>query len=245
MAISSNALFHFTGKRNNLIGILTDTFAPRFCLEDFTFLNTNNDLYCDEFAFPMVCFCDLPLSKIGGHIRFYGGYGIGMKKTWGIRKGITPVTYITQQSYLIKPMKTYIRKFMQGNYKTDFPAELIKYTKPVSGRIFRNGRYVKRTFYDEREWRYVPKLRDDRASILYKDDYLNPIELADVNSDMRWRDRLDFKAADIKYIIVKDEKEILPMAATVRTIRPALYDDNQINLLISRIITSKQIGSDF
>lgn len=245
MAISSNALFHFTGKRSNLLGILTDTFfIPHFCLEDFSLLNTSNDSYYDAFAFPMVCFCDLPLSKIGDHIKFYGGYGIGLKKNWGIGKGITPITYLTEKSYLTKHLKTYMKEFMEE--QVDFPAELIKYTKPVKGKILRDNNYKTKIFYDEREWRYIPQHLDDyRESILFKNQYLYDVTRSDANSDMRWLCRLKFKAGDIKYIIVKYENEIVPMAGTIRRIKSSKYDEDQIELLISRIITSKQIVSDF
>jgi len=246
MAISANALFHFTGKKTNLSGILKDgCFIPRFCLEDFRFLNTNNDLYCDEFAFPMVCFCDLPLSKIGDHIKFYGGYGIGLKKSWGIRKGITPITYLTEKSYLTKHLKTNIKKLMMGEKRKDFPAELIKYTKPVEGKTLRKGNYEKKNFYDEREWRYIPELIDDREGLLYKDEYHDDFIRGGADSDMSWRNRLKFKADDIKYIIVKHENEIIPMAGRIRRIKSEKYDADQIELLISRIITSKQIVTDF
>jgi hypothetical protein len=241
MAISSNALFHFTSNRKNLLGILKNAFIPKFCLEDFSFLTTQNDLCCYEFAFPMVCFCDLPLSNIIDHIKFYGGYGIGLKKNWGIKKGITPITYLTKRSYLAKHLKTYIENSCRGEESKDFPTKLIRYTKPVEGRTLRNGKYNRKIFYDEREWRYIPQLLDDRPSILPKDEYR--INLA--NCDMNWRDRLEFNANDIKYIIVKHEKEILPMANMIRTIKRSKYDENQILLLVSRIIISKQIVTDF
>jgi hypothetical protein len=193
----------------------------------------------------MVCFCDLPLSKIGDHIKFYGGYGIGLKKTWGIRKRITPITYLTEKSYLTKHLKTSVEKLMKGKKQKDFPTELIKYTKPVEGRIFRNGNYKAKTFYDEREWRYIPKLLDNRKGILYKDDYLSDIIREEANDDMSWRDRLKFNADDIKYIIVKHENQIVPMAGMIRAIQRSQYNEDQIELLVSRIITSKQIVTDF
>ncbi len=34
-AVSANTLFHFTNNLENLLGILTNEFQPRFCLEDY------------------------------------------------------------------------------------------------------------------------------------------------------------------------------------------------------------------
>jgi hypothetical protein len=45
------------------------------------------------YAIPMVCFCDLPLSLIKKHVEEYGGYGIGLNKTWGVKNGVAPVIY--------------------------------------------------------------------------------------------------------------------------------------------------------
>jgi Putative abortive phage resistance protein AbiGi, antitoxin len=48
----------------------------------------------------IVCFCDLPLSNLSEHLNFYGNYGIGLTKEWGIGKGINPVIYLSQASEL-------------------------------------------------------------------------------------------------------------------------------------------------
>ena len=79
--ISSNCLFHFTNSAENLLNILENEFNPRYCLENLKFLDFSpkmTDYF--EIAIPMVCFCDIPLSKIKTHISIYGNYGIGMKK---------------------------------------------------------------------------------------------------------------------------------------------------------------------
>jgi len=79
-AISANTLFHFTSSMENLLGILTNEFQPRYCLEDFNVLMAGRtpNLETHEFAIPLVSFCDLPLSQIGFHLSVYGDYGIGM-----------------------------------------------------------------------------------------------------------------------------------------------------------------------
>src|SRR5437660_12748311 len=90
--LSANSLFHFTGSLENLLNILREEFRPRFCLENFNLLQSaaldEEEL---EWALPMVCFCDLPLSQTGFHLSVYGDYGIGLTKEWGKRNGIAPV----------------------------------------------------------------------------------------------------------------------------------------------------------
>src|ERR1017187_10890632 len=57
-----------------------------------------------EYALPMTCFCDIPLSQIADHISFYGDYGIGMSKKWGLTKGLNPILYVNKGSSTYKSM---------------------------------------------------------------------------------------------------------------------------------------------
>ena len=76
----SDTLFHFTKNINTLKNILQNGFWPRYCLEDFNWYNAE----LGYIAYPMVCFCDIPLSRINEHVKFYGDYGIGLTKNWGL-----------------------------------------------------------------------------------------------------------------------------------------------------------------
>ena len=78
--ISTNSLFHFTEKEH-LLNILENNFLPRYSIENFS--NSKNQEIL--IGFPMVCFCDIPLSQILDHINTYGKYGIGLFKKWGIK----------------------------------------------------------------------------------------------------------------------------------------------------------------
>jgi hypothetical protein len=103
--LSANTLFHFTASLDNLLNILTSVFSPRFCLEDFNLLYDvgvrQEEL---EWAVPMVCFFDLPLSHTAFHLHVYGHYGIGLTKEWGKRNGIAPVLYAYSKSILTSNM---------------------------------------------------------------------------------------------------------------------------------------------
>src|SRR5215467_12077450 len=100
--ISANSLFHFTPTLINLTSILKNYFYPRYCLESWTVIfETSQDLLLDrtlEFAFPMTCFCDIPLSQITNHSNIYGKYAIGLTKDWGMKNKINPVLYAYKDS---------------------------------------------------------------------------------------------------------------------------------------------------
>ena len=77
MPISASTLFHFTGTFDNLCGILESNFHPHYCYERLPELFPMADRTYIDYAAPMVCFCDLPLSQIKEHIEDYGSYGLG------------------------------------------------------------------------------------------------------------------------------------------------------------------------
>nr|WP_298390483.1 abortive infection system antitoxin AbiGi family protein [Hydrotalea sp.] len=115
----------------------------------------------------MVCFCDLLFSQIKDHIDFYGDYGIGLrKKEWGLKKGVNPITYVPQKSlsaYHIQSISTEISNKLKNI--TDRKAirkqlqNFYKYVKPYDGLVKnrKNRKNEYRIFYEEREWRFVPK----------------------------------------------------------------------------------------
>ena len=93
----STTLFHFTKSLDVLKEILkTGGFIPRYSLEDIEWVGGN----VDSVAFPVVCFCDIPLGRITDHVQFYGQYGIGMKQEWGAASGLNPIIYVSQTSHV-------------------------------------------------------------------------------------------------------------------------------------------------
>src|SRR5690242_19523216 len=87
----SDSLFHFTRSLDALHGILVHGFRPRYCLESIGWAQTP----LTHVAFPMVCFCDLPISKLANHVDYYGGgYGVGLTREWALKWGLNPVVYV-------------------------------------------------------------------------------------------------------------------------------------------------------
>lgn len=256
--ISSNTLFHFSDSASSLIAIIREGFKPRFCLEPHNTAMLFSDKTTEE-AMPMTCFCDLPLSNIVTHLKFYGSYGIGLSKDWGKKKGLTPLTYIHENSTQIKYLKklaTHISTLYQDNenhekmpkqllYPYGLLFEFTAFLKPYEGKMWRSNKYVKKRFYDEREWRFVPDLSLETETYrLFKVDFLNEIQKANANDIISKKYRLTFRAEDIKYLIVKTQKEMTSLSDALDSMK-TVFNETEIKVLKTRIISSEQINEDF
>lgn len=252
--ISSNSLFHFTPKKEYLISILKQTYVPRYCYEE-TKLSDKSERAGFESAIPMVCFCDISLSQMTNHIKMYGGYGLGMTKEWGIRKKLNPIIYVNPNSNISESVSQMAENLYQALDKHcseitqniwDEYMNLSNFLKPYEGNFKRGNKTHKDVrFYNEREWRYAPKIEFDSEvkSNLTKEEFSNPTILKNEN-DKLFEYRLGFKPKDIKYIFVKNEKEIHPMMEKLRNIK-SRFSRKEIDVLSSKIITTEQIKEDF
>jgi hypothetical protein len=268
ISLSSNTLFHFTDKAENLINILFEGFKPRFCLEQFTSFDLifgpkfRKEILKDdnwEEAIPMTCFCDLPISLIASHLEFYGSYGIGLSKEWGINNGLTPITYIHDNSIQIKYLHEIASIVWKSrkDYKpqpgkvtpTTFIFELGGFFKPYAGEIWRLNRYVTKRFYDEREWRHVPLLNPN-GEIEFSEDYrlsksefLNELKRAKANKYLGENHSLKFEMKDIKYLIIKSDDQAEAMTEAINSLET--ISSKEKTILITKIISSEQIKNDF
>ncbi len=246
--ISSDTLFHFTPSAKYLVGILENGFLPRYSWEECHIESPDGQskpLFRN--AIPMVSFCDIPLSQITKHIKTYGHYGIGMSKYWGKRKGLNPVLYLAESAVFSQNVDSILVDLLNKNLKLpqDLYAsffDIVRYIKPYSGSFYRNGKLCRRNvrFYDEREWRYVPVIG---KLFLTKDEFDNKKIRAQRNEEVE-KAILSFEPDDIKYVIIREEKEISSMIKALREIRASTYDERTIEILTSRIITSQQILND-
>lgn len=106
--IQADTLFNFMTKLEYLIwAIKSKRLAPRYCDEDLEYLRIPN---LKKIAFPMKCFCDINMHKLGVHLEWYGYYGLAFSKEWGMHKGIQPVQYINAQSNLKKILLKHLRQ---------------------------------------------------------------------------------------------------------------------------------------
>lgn len=269
--ISSNTLFHFTRKLQYLKDILSEGFLPSYCLENFDifkFITGEEEEEIFEMAVPMVCFCDIPLSKVKSHMKTYGYYGIGLSKDWGIKSGVSPLFYVSGDSATTQSIYESI------NYLRDHPAfgkdavldrqydrltRLIRFTKPYKGKFYRSGKYLNNvTFYNEREWRYIPDVTDLSKRVyvgaakpwLDKETFeklrntpgtTEKTELLALNKEVRKTFPLKFGASAIRYLIVEKQADIYEITDALKTI----YDAKESALISSKILTKQQIFDDF
>lgn len=245
MGLSSNSLIHLTRSKEFLIGILKEEFRFKYCVEQ---VKTNHGKF--NLAVPMVSFFDVPLSEIKKHLA-YGKYGIGLKKKWGEKKGLNPVLYIDAKStlggnLLLAYYKIIGERDLSTLSETELRlADVVRYIKNYEYDLIRPGKRKRKNyrFSDEREWRYVPKT-DVNAMFVNADEYKTPEEKAAINSRIETL-RLGFTPNDITYIIVQRENEISDFVRILRDVKGKKYSPEEVDRLITRIITIDQILSDF
>lgn len=251
--ISSNTLFHFTDGEN-LISILKEGFKPHLCMQDLNFFLTDEPTEEDEeelqHAIPMICFCDIPLSQSKNHLSTYGNYGIGLNKDWGKRNSISPVLY----AYKNSKITSVIQQILINSCNDELSYDELSYdlywifcfTKAYEEKLRKEkeGRFSDEIirFYDEREWRYVPPIKDLHEYTLHKSEFHEEPLRRNI------QDRLDkmplnFEASDIKYLIVSSEEEIIHIIDEIE--KMDRFDKNDKKLLYSRIISAKHINEDF
>jgi len=254
LELSSDTLFHFTGLEN-VINILKEGFfRPRFCLEDMSLILPGEPTEDLQWAIPMVCFCDIPLSQSLNHRKIYGNYGIGLsKKEWGMRKKISPVLYAYQESAIIDNiMRVWneVTKLSNGGKDDgdhvpifyDCIQGMYCFTKAYEGKRWIQGdnRYSDKLvrFYDEREWRFVPMYENRHEYALTRNEFRDLLKQTDVNHELDHGNGglsvLNFELSDIKCIIVtaEEEKDLIVKEMEQNTNQ---YSHDDIELLSSKI----------
>lgn len=245
MALSSNSIMHFTKSADNLQGILKEGFKVKYCLEDVKTLNGNL-----HYSIPMVSFCDIPLSEIKDHITKYGGYGLGLNRDWAQTNGLNPVLYIDEKSSLGAGFHTTFYSMFRSKKVSELSdldikhVDVLRYMKNYQGELIR-GEINDPTyrFADEKEWRYVPNNQITKQ-VLIKGAVLTAEIKERANAKIA-NVRLEFKPNDIKYIIINDESEISQFIDCIRKSFADANSYNEIERLITRIITTEQILTDF
>ena len=215
MGPKSRSLFHFTKSLDYLKGILQHGFRPRLCLEDTSYLGV------DYVAFPMSCFCDIPISRISEHTLFYGDYGLGMTKEWGQRNKLEPLLYAPSTGAVCDFINCFLKieeKWQAADAKPIHDeldphfGRIICITKPLSGKMLIGGKAVEKDFYQENEWRYVPV----GYEMCSQDEFETGKDTKNLDLE---KHALPFLPSDVKYIFVKADSEI-----------PVIFDFIQNNL---------------
>ena len=243
-------LFHFTNK-NALYGILSSTFQVSYAREKIFGPNKSK-----AFGVPMVSFCDLRLSELKMHMNKYGSYGIGLSKEWANRNGLNPVMYLSRHCIFadefidgVNGIHSYLNKLQSENDLGNANMYLEKilntyrYLKNYECELDRDGKKTYVRHADEREWRFVPPLSSDIPHPIAMVSKLNnKNEKQFLNSKVN-HIKLSFQPDDIKYLIIDNENEIPELIKHLKFAKDK-FDQQTIEKLMSRILTSEQIKQD-
>lgn len=214
-----------------------------------------------NFAVPMVCFCDIPLSRLTEHVTTYGRFGIGLTKEWGMAKGLTPVLYCHSRSDLIDVLghNSYTIDYLRDqegpslSKNTEDSLDVILWNtaflscfmKPYIGSFYRRGELLEDVrFYDEMEWRYVPRLMAESGlpTALYGSNAADTQYVTECNERLFNYDgaALEFATDDIAYIFVEDEAGFLEISAQIDLMNE--YTNAERVRLKSMLSSSANIG---
>ena len=138
--LSSQTLFHFTPSIDNLKSILSGGIRYGMFAEKLPARNV-------AYFIRGISFCNIPLSMISEHVKWYGSYAIGLKRSKLREKGTSPVFYVhsdTKQMPAGKGSKDLLRK-----------NPFLCYLKQHFGYQYNRTekKYRSKRFYDEKEWR--------------------------------------------------------------------------------------------
>ncbi|MCH5235889.1 MAG: hypothetical protein J1E16_11395 [Muribaculaceae bacterium] len=92
--INSSSFFHFTSSIDILKCIIEKGLRYSFCFEPYP-SKKKRSKGC---AIPMICFCDIPLTRTLEHTKVYGKYSIGLDKEISVgelKELINPVLYLS------------------------------------------------------------------------------------------------------------------------------------------------------
>jgi len=245
MPISTNSLIHFTSNKNNLKGIISHGFQVANCREKIILGRKIYDL-----VIPMVSFCDIPLSEIKSHVENYGRYGIGLTKEWGKKNFLNPVLYMSSDSHLSSELSSILVNSVFGVAKKNSELNgdqksllnVVRFIKNYEESLTRKGITIDNyRFYDEREWRYVPKVGDlERMLVSFSSYEKNKDKINEPINNIR----LNFSPKDIKYIIIDNDEEISEFINHIREATADTCTMRDIERLTTRIFTTEQIMTD-
>jgi len=121
-----------------------------------------------------------------------------------------------------------------------------RYIKNYQGSLTRQGKINKNyRFYDEREWRYVPAISDKRVETLLNEEQYKKYRSASKMKPLIDKISLNFTSEDIKYLIVKSNKDIPKLIKSIQSIDNLTKNANDAAILTTKILTVEQLNTDF
>lgn len=251
--IQPDTLFTFTTELRWLLKSLQyKMLSPRYCEEDIRYLKISD---MKRIAYPMKCFCDINLHKLAYHMEWYGDYGIAFEKDWGMKKNIQPVHYLNEQANLRKDISETFRSVLRENIDNEskchqklknYLLHELMYYKPYQGK-FRNrktGKFAKKCFADECEWRYIPDVSKIHfPAVIAEENILNAGLLINYSNAMDGNIKVSipFTYPEIKYIILKTHEDFRELIQAIDGW--GLGDEKYV--LLSKVLIWEQSKGDF
>lgn len=251
--ILPDTLFTFTTELKWMIHSLRmKMISPRYCEEDLRYLNING---LKRIAFPMKCFCDINLHKLGVHMACYGYYGLAFSKDWGMARKVQPIQYINQDSELRKDFTAAFRSILRENNSRESKSHIIlknfllhelMYYKPYQGTFVQRTtkKKCKKCFSDECEWRFIPNVSVlEMPQIITEDSLVGRVlNVFSDSLDGKPEVSLSFEYEDLKYIIVETSHDFYELSNEIGNWN--LNEDEKYTLL-SKIIVWENSEGDF
>ena len=250
---SANVLFKFMKEIKYLKEIISKkAIIPRYYEESIDYLNIES---LNKIVFPMICFCDINLSKLDGHVYYYGKFGIGLNKTWGINSGIQPIHYINKNSSIKEDISYLFSKALNNiddsddniNEYRNYLLSHLLFMKPIIGSMRRGGKYDSKNFTDEKEWRFIPNIKEEHGiDLIIPQKYLENDKAYNSYSDGITQIKelwLHFDVCDIEYLMVENEeyrKELIEFILSITTI-----EELDKYILISKIVVYDIMNKDW
>lgn len=278
--INASSLLHFTNSMDALKGILEKGFRFSYCCEKVSATINMNELHPEganffrpsphinsHIAIPMICFCDIPLTRAKLHSDTYGKFIVGIDKDTAItvfKDSLNPVMYRNSMliDYALSDLSVIKATIdnVEGcyNYKRSLN-QLIGNTKPYNGTV--NGKDY--CFYNEREWRILIPFdysedtkwywnlseeefavkKDEINKILHSSEYAYRGFTTDIDNE---EDFMQF----ITHIVVDTEANIPELVEFILNEEQPLFGYPKVskrirNFLVSRITSFERIEKDY
>lgn len=250
--IQANTLFNFVSERKWLFDAIEKKYLnPFYCEEDISYLH----IPTKKIAIPMKCFCDIRLSRLDYHMNFYGGYGIGFNKEWGLERGIQPVQYINPDSEFAKLISETANMLIRNEVETDEISENLKsmftfelfYLKPYSGELKnrKTSEVSMKCFEDENEWRYIPNMEKlGMPQTFSEGNFVNQKQIDEYNETIAKTDSVSikFEYSEIKYIVLENETDFFDFSNYLKSCG---IKETDRDILKSKVLIWNKAKEDF
>ena len=281
-----DSLFHYTTDFQTLLVILKTGFRFSFSLETYALpaikTETGNltSFLSDPLRYgfvgiPMVCFCDIPISRANKHASEYNNYCVGISKDFVIALygqnyreiSFNPIQYISADNFYLAFQDLFILDKLRNSAPSNVQfckkslCNILGLYKPLEGFDFKNNR--RRRFYDENEWRciYLDKVNPKTDWLLnLPTDYKSAKLVVDKANSKLYCSKLAYlpfeedKEHCLRYftnhIIVNNDDEIEEVIKVIRK-SPKLFGislplrSHLRDWLLTRVTSFERIENDY